>query len=211
MTVSSDHRPRAWVPRAVVVCLALAPATAAAQQIGGTVTDATGAVLPGVTVEARSPALIEQVRTAVTDGNGQYLIVALETGAYTVTYRLPGFRVVVRAGVELNSGFAATVDVQMAVGELAETITVSEARPLVDIQNVVQRTVMDREVIDSIPTGKSLVSYGLLVPGMVGAESYGTSLAQDSGGLTSQTMQRMSIHGGSRHDQLLHLKDTALN
>ena len=151
--------------RAVVVCLALAPATAAAQQIGGTVTDATGAVLPGVTVEARSPALIEQVRTAVTDGNGQYLIVALETGAYTVTYRLPGFGVVVREGIELNSGFAATVDVQLAVGELAETITVSDTRPAVDIQNVVQRAVMDREVIDSIPTGKSLASYGLLVPG----------------------------------------------
>ena len=203
--LSAARASLARAARAVVVCLALAPAIAAAQQIGGTVTDATGAVLPGVTVEARSPALIEQVRTAVTDGNGQYLIVALETGAYTVTYRLPGFGVVVREGIELNSGFAATVDVRLAVGGLAETITVSEARPLVDIQNVVQRAVMDREVIDSIPTGKSLVSYGLLVPGMVGAESYGTSLAQDSGGLTSQTMQRMSIHGGSRHDQLLHL------
>ena len=203
--LSAARAALARAARAMVACLALAPAIAAAQQIGGTVTDATGAVLPGVTVEARSPALIEQVRTAVSDGNGQYLIVALETGAYTVTYRLPGFGIVVREGIELNSGFAATVDVRLAVGELAETITVSEARPVVDIQNVVQRAVMDREVIDSIPTGKSLVSYGLLVPGMVGAESYGTSLAQDSGGLTSQTMQRMSIHGGSRHDQLLHL------
>ena len=189
----------------VCACLLLAPGLAEAQQIGGTVTDTTGGVLPGVTVEARSPALIEQVRTAITDGNGQYLIVALETGEYSVTYSLPGFGTVVREGVQLNTGFTATLDIQLSVGDIQETITVSGATPVVDIQNVEQVAVMDREVIDSIPTGKSLTSYGLLVPGMVGAESYGTSLAQDSGGLTSQTLQRLSIHGGSQLDQTVNV------
>ena len=185
--------------------LLLAPGQAAAQQIGGSVTDTTGGVLPGVTVEARSPALIEQVRTAVTDGAGQYLIVALETGTYSITYSLPGFGTVVREGIELSTGFTATVDIQLSVGDIEETITVSGASPVVDIQNVEQRAVIDREVIDSIPTGKSLTSYGLLVPGMVGAESYGTSLAQDAGGLTSQTLQRLSIHGGSQLDQTVNV------
>ena len=191
------------VPAGALGFLVLAPGPAGAQQIGGTVTDATGGVLPGVTVEARSPDIIEEVRTAVTDGNGQYLIVALEPGAYAVTYSLPGFGTLIRQGIELSTGFTATIDVQLSVGDIEETVTVSGASPVVDIQNVEQRAVMDREVIDSIPTGKSLTSYGLLVPGMVGAESYGTTLSQDSGGLTSQTSQRMSIHGGEREDQVI--------
>ena len=181
----------------------LAAAAAHAQQIGGTVTDATGGVLPGVTVDARSPSIIEGVRTAVTDGSGQYLIVALEPGTYAVTYSLPGFGTLIREGIELSTGFTANVDVQLSVGDIAETVTVSGASPVVDIQNVEQRQVMDREIIDSIPTGKGLINYGLLIPGMVGAESYGTALSQDSGGLTAQTSQRMSIHGGEREDQVI--------
>tara|TARA_B100001123_G_scaffold449080_1_gene612881 strand:- start:27537 stop:30554 length:3018 start_codon:yes stop_codon:yes gene_type:complete len=189
----------------VIAVLMVVPSVVSAQQIGGTVTDSTGGVLPGVTVEARSPALIEGVRSAVTDGNGNYLIVALETGDYEVTYSLPGFGSVLREGIELSTGFTANIDIQLSVGDIEETITVSGATPVVDIQNVEQRAVMDREVIDSIPTGKSLTSYGLLVPGMTGAESYGTSLSQDSGGLTSQTLQRLSIHGGSQLDQTVNV------
>ena len=78
----------------VLVCLLVIPSLAAAQQIGGTVTDTTGAVLPGVTVEARSPALIEQVRTVTTNDQGQYLIAGLQAGVYTVTFTLPGFSTV---------------------------------------------------------------------------------------------------------------------
>ena len=189
----------------VVAVLLVIPTIVGAQQIGGTVTDTTGGVLPGVTVEARSPALIEGVRSAVTDGNGNYLIIALESGGYEVTYSLPGFGSVLREGIELSTGFTANIDIQLSVGDISETITVSGATPVVDIQNVEQRAVMDREVIDSIPTGKSLTSYGLLVPGMTGAESYGTSLSQDSGGLTSQTLQRLSIHGGSQLDQTVNV------
>ena len=192
---------------AAVVCLLLAPSVAIAQgsAIGGTVTDTTGGVLPGVTVEARSPSIIEQVRTAVTDGNGQYLIIALEPGTYSVAYSLAGFSTLVREGVELSTGFTASIDVQLAVGDIQETVTVTGASPVVDIQNVDQRQVMDREVIDTIPTGKSFFNYALLVPGMESSESFLTPLSQDVGGMAPATLQRMSIHGGSQLDQQLEI------
>ena len=113
-----------------MVASLLVPQSATAQAIGGTVTDSTAAVLPGVTVEARSPALIEQVRSVVTDGAGQYLIIALEPGTYTVTYGLPGFSTLVREGIELSTGFTATIDIQLSVGDVAETVTVSGASPV---------------------------------------------------------------------------------
>ncbi len=137
--MESSTRPyTALTLAAAVVCLLLAPSLASAQAIGGTVTDSTGSVLPGVTVEARSPALIEQVRTTVTDGSGQYQIVALETGVYDVTFTLPGFSTLVREGVELSTGFSANINIELAVGTLAETVTVTEASPIIDVQNVVQ-------------------------------------------------------------------------
>ena len=197
------RQPVSCLLRAVAVaCLLLIPSMASAQRIGGTVTDTTGGVLPGVTVEAESPGLIERVRLATTDGNGQYLIVALEPGSYTVRYTLPGFSTVVREGIVLNTGFTAAVDIELAVGDIAETITVSGASPIVDIQNVEQRAVFDREIVETIPTGKSFQSYALLVPGMgaAGSSTYGTSLSQDSGGLTAQIWQRLAIHGGIAGD-----------
>src|SRR6202521_4266228 len=96
-----------------------------AGSIAGVVRDAAGAVLPGVTVEASSPALIEKSRSVVTDGEGQYKIVDLRPGAYTITCSLPGFSTVTREGLELTTGFTATVNVEMKVGSVAETITVS--------------------------------------------------------------------------------------
>ncbi len=201
----AQRRIRFMPAAGLLALLLLLPGLAAAQEIGGTVTDTTGGVLPGVTVEARSPDIIEQVRTAVSDGNGQYLLVALEPGTYSVTYSLPGFGTLVREGIELSTGFTANVDVQLTVGDIAETITVSGATPVVDIQNVDQRAVMDRELIETIPSGKSISALGLLVPGMTGAQAYGTSLQQDSGGLTAQIMQRMSIHGGNADDQVINI------
>src|SRR5688572_6463040 len=113
-----------------VICLAigLLPSSAAAQSattsaIAGVVRDATGAVLPGVTVEASSPALIEKVRTVVTDGEGNYRIVDLRPGTYTVTFSLPGFSSVKREGIELTTGFTAAVNGELRVGELQETVT----------------------------------------------------------------------------------------
>ncbi|MCY4601938.1 MAG: carboxypeptidase regulatory-like domain-containing protein [Acidobacteria bacterium] len=201
----AQQRLRFMPAAGLLALLLLLPGLAAAQEIGGTVTDTTGGVLPGVTVEVRSPDIIEQVRTAVSDGNGQYLVVALEAGTYSVTYSLPGFGTLVREGIELSFGFTANIDVQLTVGDIAETITVSGATPVVDIQNVDQRAVMDRELIETIPSGKSISALGLLVPGMTGAQAYGTSLQQDSGGLTAQIMQRMSIHGGNADDQVINI------
>ena len=93
--------------------------------IAGTVKDTSGAVLPGVTVEASSPALIEKTRAGVTDGTGQYKIVDLRPGAYTVTFTLPGFAVVKRDGIELSGAFTATVNADMKVGAVEETVTVT--------------------------------------------------------------------------------------
>jgi hypothetical protein len=111
--------------------LLLAPSTWAQQASGiaGVVRDTSGAVLPGVTVEASSPALIEKVRTVVTDGEGRYNIVDLRLGTYTVTFGLPGFSTVRREGIELTAGFTATVNAEMRVGALAETVTVTGASP----------------------------------------------------------------------------------
>ena len=126
-----------------------------AQQIGGTVTDSTGGALPGVTVEARSPALIEQVRTVVTDGSGNYRIVALVPGAYTVRFTLTGFRTVTREGIQLSTGFTASVDAQLPVGSVEESITVTGAAPVVDIQSTAQRQLMNQEVAGSSPAGRT--------------------------------------------------------
>src|SRR4029077_4608803 len=108
----------------------LLPAVASAQAtITGTVKDASGAVLPGVTVEASSPAMIEKVRTAATDGTGQYRIENLAPGTYAITFTLSGFSTVKREGIELVGSFVASINVELKVGSLEETITVSGQTP----------------------------------------------------------------------------------
>ena len=183
----------------------LAPGAASAQTIGGTVSDETGGILPGVTVEARSPALIEQVRTAVTDGNGQYRIVALEPGAYTVTFTLPGFSTLVREGIELATGFAANVDAEMAVGQLAETITVTEASPIIDVQSIEQSAAIDRDIFESLPTARQYDSLALLIPAMNIAGGATTSLSADTAGISGEGRNRMSIHGSNQNDAEIQL------
>ena len=120
----------------LVTWLLMAPALAAAQDSGiaGAVTDNTGGVLPGVTVEASSPALIEGSRVAFSDSQGRYAFTALRPGTYTVTFTLPGFSVIVREGIELTAAFTAAVDVELRVGALEETVTVSGAAPVLDVQ-----------------------------------------------------------------------------
>jgi len=124
--------------RAVVVALSLfLPVAAFAQaSIAGTAKDASGATLPGVTVEAASPVLIEKTRTAVSDDTGRYRIIALNPGTYKVTFTLPGFNTTVRDGIVLTAQFTASVDVAMSVGSLEETVTVSGQTPLVDITTI---------------------------------------------------------------------------
>src|SRR5215831_748878 len=118
-----------------VALLALAPTAVFAQvqaTLTGTVKDTSGAVLPGVTVEASSPVLIEKTRSTVSDGAGQYQIINLLPGTYTVTFTLSGFNVFKRDGIELSGSFVATINADMKVGAIAETITVTGQTPLVD-------------------------------------------------------------------------------
>ena len=114
----------------------LAPATARAQErasIVGVVQDSSGAILPGVTVEASSPSLIEQTRSAVTDGAGRYAIIDLRPGTYAVTFSLSGFRTMRREGIVLEGAFAAQVNATLSVGTVADTVTVTGTSPVVDV------------------------------------------------------------------------------
>jgi hypothetical protein len=146
-----------------------APASVFAQaSITGVVRDASGAVLPGVTVEAASPALIEKIRTATTDGNGQYRIIDLRPGTYAVTFTLPGFSTVKRDSVELTGTFTATVDAELRVGQLEETITVTGESPIVDVQSIRRQTTVSGDVIQSLPSSRSYGALFQLVPAVSG-------------------------------------------
>ena len=143
----------------------LLPVVAYAQAtISGVVKDASGAVLPGVTVEASSPALIEKVRTTVTDGTGQYAIPDLRPGLYSVKFTLTGFSAVEREGVELSGSFTARINADMRVGGLEETIKVTGETPVVDIQSTQQERVLDREVLDALPNAGLRTALGVLIP-----------------------------------------------
>src|SRR5712664_4183787 len=149
-----------------VSCLSL-PAVAYAQaSLAGVVKDASGAVLPGVTVEASSPALIEKVRTVVTDGNGQYQIVSLPPGVYTVTFTLAGFSTVKREAVEVNINFTATVNADLKVGAVSETITVIGETPVVDIQSATQQRALTSTMFKDIPTSGVWIQLATLVAGV---------------------------------------------
>src|SRR5688572_14674134 len=177
----------------------LVPSFAHAQaSIAGLVKDASGAVLPGVTVEAASPALIEKTRTAVTDGSGQFTVIDLRPGTYTVTFTLPGFSTVRREGIVLTGSFVATVNADLRVGTVEETITVTGETPIVDVQSTKQQRVMDAELIASIPTGRSLANIAALIPGVVAWSSRGLN---DVGGTDNLQNTYMSIHGGRQYDQ----------
>lgn len=155
-----------WVAAYLVMC----PTAAWAQSaIAGSVSDATGSVLPGVTVEASSPALIEKTRTVFTDGSGLYTVVDLRPGVYQVTFKLAGFNTVVRNGVDLPSSFTATVNASLTVGSIEESVTVSGQAPTVDVPRVERTAVLARDVIDVLPVGRGYRSVGVMLPGVNGA------------------------------------------
>ena len=122
--------------------------------ITGVVRDATGANASGVTVEATSDVLIERGRSVVSDGQGVYRIVDLRPGVYNVTFTLTGFNTFKREGVDLPSEFTATVNAEMRLGTVEETVTVTGESPVVDTTTAVHTQVLDREAIDAIPTGR---------------------------------------------------------
>ena len=182
------------VVQMLLAFVVLIPSAAYAQaSITGTVRDASGAVLPGVTVEAASPALIEKVRSVVSDGTGQYRIIDLRPGTYTVTFTLPGFNTVKREGIELTGSLTATVNGDLKVGGVEETITVTGESPIVDVQTATQQRVLGKDVVDALPTGRSHTTVAILIPGITGI--------RDVGGTSSLSTQgAMAIHGGSSGD-----------
>jgi len=177
----------------LVALVLLVPAALHAQQatISGTVKDASGAVLPGVSVEAASPALTEKVRSVVTDGTGQYRIVSLPPGTYTVTVALQGFNTVKREGIALSGTLTATIDVDLRVGSLEETVTVLGESPIVDVQSARRQQVIDGDVLRQIPTSRSYNNVLQLVPGVV---------AGDGQVQLRPTMLLFTAHGGNAED-----------
>jgi hypothetical protein len=184
----------------VLAVVAAVPDVAFAQTSGiaGVVKDTTGAVMPGVTVEASSPALIEQARTVTTDSQGQYKIVDLRPGTYTVTFTLPGFSTIKREAIELPATFVATVSVELRVGALEETVTVSGASPVVDMQNVIRRQVVAKDTIDAMPTSKNWSTIGVMTVGV-------SSNQNDVGGSAGEHQNQLKAHGGSFNDRLVQL------
>lgn len=177
------------------------PGSASAQataSISGVVTDGSGAVLPGVTVEAASPALIEKVRVVTTGGAGQFRIEQLRGGVYTVTFTLAGFSTVRREGVELAGSFAASINVEMRVGALEETVTVTGESPVVDIQSTNRQRVINQELLTAIPTGRTPQVAAFLIPGvnLSNVDVGGTNIINTTGGA-------LSVHGGSVSDTRL--------
>jgi hypothetical protein len=199
--MGSEHSGRVTIVVVAFAAVLIGPALAFAQNgaIAGVVRDPSGAVLPGVTVEASSPALIEKTRTASTDGEGQYKILDLRPGIYKVTFTLSGFKTVVRDQLVLDAGATLNVPAEMAVGSLEETVTVSGLTPLVDIQNVQQLRVTPLEVIQALPTARTLMGFTLFVPGV----KIGSALQvgnQDVGGNVGESFLWSAIHGSRVND-----------
>ena len=188
--VRAGARPLLFVVAAIVMML---PIPAAAQSVAGVVRDASGAVLPGVSIEAASPALIEKVRTVVSDGAGQYRLENLTPGIYKITYTLPGFTTFERDRVEITTGVTITINADMRLGGVQETITVSGETPVVDVQNStrVQRVLSD-EVLAALPASRG---YGNLLTTVSGIQANGTQ----NGGI-NPTMVFFTSRGGRSNE-----------
>lgn len=168
--------------------------------ITGVVKDSSGAVLPGVTVEAASPALIEKSRAVVSDVEGVYKIIDLRPGTYTVTFSLVGFNTLRRSDVVLTGSFTATINADLAVGTLEETLTVSGQAPVVDVQTVTRERVLQRDVIDAVPAGnRDVRQLAFLIPGVV------TNNLSNVGGVSLVT-DVVTVHN-SRPQETVYLMD----
>ena len=183
----------------VVLAGLFAPVGALAQDaatIAGTVRDASGAVLPGVTVEAASSALIEKVRSVATDGSGQYSIVALPPGTYSLTFTLPGFSTVRQENIQLTAAVTASINAELSVGDLQETVTVTGESPIVDTRSARRQQVIDGDILQTLPTSRSYNDVLQLAPGVVA----GNGQAQLRPG-----MLLFTAHGGNTQDGRLTL------
>jgi hypothetical protein len=177
-----------------LAALVLVPTTVFAQaSIVGVVKDASGAVLPGVTVEASSPALIEKTRTVTSNGTGQYAIEDLRPGTYTVTFTLQGFSTVKREGIQLAGSFVATVNGDLRVGGVAETITVSGEAPVVDVTSTRNQQVISGQTVGEIPSSRNYSSFTHLIPAINVQQN-------DFEGSNPALYSVFQIHGGRRNE-----------
>ncbi len=189
---------------AILAALGLSTAAYAQSAIAGVVRDASGAAMPGVTIEAASPVLIEKVRIATSDGNGGYRIGDLRPGLYTVTFTLPGFSTFRRDGFELAGDFTATLNAQLKIGALEETVTVTGASPVVDVASAARVQTLDREALDALPTGRSIFSMAQLVPGV--------NLNQpDVGGSRAMQQTYMSTRGLTSANNVVQVDGMMIN
>jgi hypothetical protein len=180
---------------AVALAVIVFPAVCFAQfgSIAGVVKDSSGAVLPGVTVEGASPALIEKTRTAVSDSAGQYKVEQLRPGVYAVTFTLAGFSTARHEGIEISAGFTAPVNASLKVGVVTETVTVTGQAPVVDVQSSSERKTLLKEALAALPTARSFATVGTTLPGV-------TANQRDVGGTQGERGNVLAAHGGSGND-----------
>lgn len=203
MRLLSCHR---WLCTAAFFLLSILSASTlhAQSAITGLARDTSGAVMPGVTVEAASPALIEKVRSATTDEQGRFTIVDLRPGVYTISFTLEGFNTYRQEGLELPSNFTATVNAEMRVGALEESVTVTGAAPLVDVQSTQRSVVVNRELLDSVPTARNYSGMAALMPGVRMSNT-------DVGGNQQMEQIYMTVNGSRQTDTTLQVDGMNLN
>jgi hypothetical protein len=194
---------------ALAILSAMASSAYAQATLAGVVKDASGAVLPGVTVEAASDVLIEKTRSAVTDGTGRYQIPNLRPGSYTVTFTLTGFATIKRENIPLTGFAVTTADAELRVGTVSETVTVTGETPVVDIQTATRQTILGQEVVSSLPTSRNSFSVGVLIAGVTVSSGFGA--VTDVGGSTGPSTLALNIHGGKTEDQRLLMNGVALS
>src|SRR5262249_18389378 len=174
--------------------LALPASVARAQaqtgSITGLVTDASNAVLPGVSVTLTGEKLIGGAQSQITDTSGAYRFDRLPPGAYHLKFELQGFKIVERDDIRVSAAFVATVNARLEVGQLSETITVAGESPAVDTKSNLQQTVMNQEILEGVPSGRDPWSVARLIPGV----QVGT---YDVGGTQSMQQSAITAHGSN--------------
>ncbi|MGE3508916.1 MAG: carboxypeptidase regulatory-like domain-containing protein [Vicinamibacterales bacterium] len=189
---------------AFVFLLVTSTGAFAQSAISGLVRDTSGAVMPGVTVDAASPVLIEKVRSVVSDDQGRYTIIDLRPGTYTVTFTLPGFNTYVQEGLELPANFTATVNAEMRVGALEESVTVTGAAPVLDVQNTQRQVVLNRELMDAVPSARNYSGLASLMPGVRMSNT-------DVGGNQQMEQIYMTVNGSRQTDTTVQVDGMSLN
>ncbi len=172
--------------------------------ISGIARDTTGAVLPGVAVEASSPVLIEKSRAALTDGEGRYAIVNLRPGTYVVQFTLPGFSTLRREGIELSSDFNLTLNAELSVGSRDESVIVTAAAPAVDVHSTQRTHVLNRDLLDALPTARNFSGLAALMPGVRMSNT-------DVGGNQQMEQIFMRVHGSRQTDTTVQVDGLPLN